>query len=288
MEIGERIKLIRELRGFTQAYVCKIIGWNKTALSRIELGKIIPRRDTIEKIAKALDIEYETLMGITEEIAKSIKKIKKNEFDLIIDLSDKMIFYFGRLEKNIDKKRIIDIINEINYHSLSLKGLSIKEIVKKLNIHEEVYEKINKNEIGILTFRELLNSLNENNLSIFDMIEPFKEESDLPVVQFIIRELESFLNNLYIRPKYNNFIPIHFKSFDEIISMYHPDKAILELITDKKNIELMKINIDEVLWLIRIPVMPGMEFSKQDYIDMLYLYRKAHQKKQEGDNVKSD
>lgn len=44
-----------------------LCGIGRTQLSRYGLGKICPRADSIAKIAKALDVSVDFLMGLTDE-----------------------------------------------------------------------------------------------------------------------------------------------------------------------------------------------------------------------------
>ena len=56
MQIGERIKYLRETKGFTQVELAKRIGIHSVSLSRYERGEEIPNDAMIEKIAAALEV----------------------------------------------------------------------------------------------------------------------------------------------------------------------------------------------------------------------------------------
>lgn len=60
------IREIREKKGISQNRLAKIVGVSQSALSDIESGKTKnPRFSTIMKIAKALNVSIETIMGRT-------------------------------------------------------------------------------------------------------------------------------------------------------------------------------------------------------------------------------
>lgn len=55
--IGERIGKLRKARGFTQSKLAEQIGLDNSHLSRLETGKHYPSLDSLEAMAKALDVE---------------------------------------------------------------------------------------------------------------------------------------------------------------------------------------------------------------------------------------
>jgi len=61
-ELGDEIKRIRGERGISQRTLARKAGLSNTTLAYIEAGETNPRPDTLEKIAKALDISYEELL----------------------------------------------------------------------------------------------------------------------------------------------------------------------------------------------------------------------------------
>ena len=66
-EIGERVQNIRRLRMWTQARLAKEAGVSPTTVSGVETGKIgRPHFGTIGKLARALDVAPEELLGSRE------------------------------------------------------------------------------------------------------------------------------------------------------------------------------------------------------------------------------
>jgi transcriptional regulator with XRE-family HTH domain len=69
MDIGERIKVIREFRGMTQRELGLAVGYDtKTARARIsqyEIGNRVPKEDTLLALAKILRIDVQAIRNYT-------------------------------------------------------------------------------------------------------------------------------------------------------------------------------------------------------------------------------
>jgi SOS-response transcriptional repressor LexA len=104
MDIGNKIRIIREIKGITRNQLCKATGYTPTYISRIERG-LHPKLplDTLEKIAKALGMEISEVISweppkleskaekpestegvawvpVLKEIPSNLSKAKLNEF----------------------------------------------------------------------------------------------------------------------------------------------------------------------------------------------------------------
>ena len=69
---GARIKEIREQKGLNQEQLSEIIGIESRHLSRIETGKSFTTLENIEKIAKALNVNINTLFTFQHKQDKNI------------------------------------------------------------------------------------------------------------------------------------------------------------------------------------------------------------------------
>lgn len=69
---GARIKEIREQKGLNQEQLAEIIGLESRHLSRIETGKSFTTLENIDKIAKALNVDINTLFTFQHKQDKSI------------------------------------------------------------------------------------------------------------------------------------------------------------------------------------------------------------------------
>lgn len=59
--LGARIKEIRKAKGLSQDRLSESVGIDPKHLSRIEVGKSYPYMETLESIAKSLDVEIKDL-----------------------------------------------------------------------------------------------------------------------------------------------------------------------------------------------------------------------------------
>ena len=57
MIVGERIRMVRESKNLSQGDIEKRTGLLRCYLSRVENGHTVPAIETLEKIARAMDIE---------------------------------------------------------------------------------------------------------------------------------------------------------------------------------------------------------------------------------------
>ena len=78
-KLGLRIKELREKRGLTQLKLAEILNMEASNLSKIERGVQIPKEESLEKIAAALDVEVRELFnyGYFENKKDLIAKIDK-------------------------------------------------------------------------------------------------------------------------------------------------------------------------------------------------------------------
>jgi len=62
MELGEKIKQLRQEKGYSQTFLEKKCGVNAKLLSKYENNRIIPTADTLKKIAEGLEISADYLI----------------------------------------------------------------------------------------------------------------------------------------------------------------------------------------------------------------------------------
>lgn len=81
--IGQRLKEIREKRGYTQEYLAKKIGKTKRTISSYENDASNPHIDDLILICKALSISADYLLGIS-----NIPRKYNDESNLTFDIDD--------------------------------------------------------------------------------------------------------------------------------------------------------------------------------------------------------
>ena len=84
MDIGKRIKTLRDERGLSQVKLASAVGVAKATILRIEAGKQNPSAKLLGRIAKELNVSADYLLGLkvtAEEIPAEILKVCKLAVD---------------------------------------------------------------------------------------------------------------------------------------------------------------------------------------------------------------
>jgi transcriptional regulator with XRE-family HTH domain len=76
MQIGERLKVIREAKNMSQGDVEKKTGLLRCYLSRCENGHTVPSIDTLEKWSRALDVSMSQLFAENGQAEKLLPAFK--------------------------------------------------------------------------------------------------------------------------------------------------------------------------------------------------------------------
>lgn len=74
MEIGERLKAIREQKDLSQGDIEKRTGLLRCYISRVENGHTVPAIETIEKLARAMEVPMYALFYEAEPPASNYQK----------------------------------------------------------------------------------------------------------------------------------------------------------------------------------------------------------------------
>ena len=83
MEIGHRLRMLREEKNLSQGDIEKKTGLLRCYISRVENGHTVPAIETLEKIARALDLPLYRLFYTGDkppEIRKSLKLSREDLF----------------------------------------------------------------------------------------------------------------------------------------------------------------------------------------------------------------
>ena len=73
MDVGDRLKQFRELRGLSQGKIEERTGLLRCYISRVENGHTVPSVETLEKFARALNMPLYQLLYEGEKPPKSTK-----------------------------------------------------------------------------------------------------------------------------------------------------------------------------------------------------------------------
>ena len=79
-KIGERLKEIRKLRGFSQERLAEKVDISPRYLSRLEVGQKTPSIDTLARLAEALEVQVWELLdyrheGTMKELRETMRKL---------------------------------------------------------------------------------------------------------------------------------------------------------------------------------------------------------------------
>lgn len=106
MNVGEKIREVREAKGMSQKEVALTLIMNPSQYSKIENGKVDPQFSSIEKIAKALGVDIADIFN-SNKVISDIDSFDKS-------LVEK-IQLIEQLEEN-QKKSIFSIIDMAIYN----------------------------------------------------------------------------------------------------------------------------------------------------------------------------
>ncbi|MEL7124394.1 MAG: helix-turn-helix transcriptional regulator [Bacteroidota bacterium] len=115
MDIGSKIKGIREAKGLSQKQVITAIGMGAAQYSRIETGKTEPSLGSLEKIAQALGITLAELFADKEQPTEvnSTDKTLMEKVKLMESLEEKeKRTLFTILDAFVSKKRLKDALSD--------------------------------------------------------------------------------------------------------------------------------------------------------------------------------
>jgi len=103
--IRKELKKLRSARGWNQVAMAKQAGITQAALSQIENGHRMPSLLVLKKLANALNVTVEELMGEPDYQYADEKKLKAfyRKYHFLDDLSDK------------DQKIILEMIERLKY-----------------------------------------------------------------------------------------------------------------------------------------------------------------------------
>lgn len=102
MEIGQRLRTLREERSFSQGDIEKATGLLRCYVSRVENGHTVPTVETLEKWARALDMPLYKLMYEGDEPPKPRKLVGEADKDLW-GQTKKEASELARLQRNLGK-----------------------------------------------------------------------------------------------------------------------------------------------------------------------------------------
>ena len=111
MNIGLRLRELRQARQFSQGDIEKRTGLLRCYISRVENGHTVPSIDTLEKCAKALDLELYQLFYSGAGKPKAVK-VETPQFE---GQEKKLVEHFRRMPEP-DQKWFLGLARETTRH----------------------------------------------------------------------------------------------------------------------------------------------------------------------------
>lgn len=89
--IAINIKRLRKIMGYTQSDLAELVGVDASTIGKIESGIQFPRTDTIDKLANALNVDYEVLFKNNANVSENTNDILTSLMLLLKSYSDKKL-----------------------------------------------------------------------------------------------------------------------------------------------------------------------------------------------------
>lgn len=115
MNLGQKIKKLRELKNLTQLDIADRLGMTQSAYSKMEVGTVDIPFTKLEALATILNIPIENIIGFNEHMVFNLKNNKKANGVVINQISQ-------------SEKKLYDEYIE----SLKVENLYLKNIIEKL------------------------------------------------------------------------------------------------------------------------------------------------------------
>lgn len=114
MFLGHRLRELREKNGLSQEKLGKLTGVTKVSICGYELGKKTPSANQLDRIASALDVTTDYLLGrdttetyIGENEQTYHIAVSKEEIRILLEMRKRKDLYYRLLT---DPKRTLDLI----------------------------------------------------------------------------------------------------------------------------------------------------------------------------------
>ena len=116
MHIGDRIRKARTAQGLSQKEVALSIGMDQSQYSKIERGMTDPAMSTVEKIVKAMGLEWTTFFqenSFSQEINSQQKSIMERlRLIELLDEKEKLSL-FTILDAFVSKKKLTNALENV-------------------------------------------------------------------------------------------------------------------------------------------------------------------------------
>jgi len=128
MDIGDKIRKVRELKGLKQEYVASKLGLSVTAYGNIERNESSLTFDRLEEIATVLEVTVQDILNIPEQLnIHSVNNAHQVGFNHHTTINDNRTCTEGEAEAY--KQTIANLIKEVEY--LRQQNLQLIDVLSK-------------------------------------------------------------------------------------------------------------------------------------------------------------
>ncbi len=118
MSVHEKIRLVRQAKGWTQAYLAEKLEMSVNAYGDLERGESDIKLSKLERIAELLDVELTDLLGSTEKSVFYLSGTKNNQSHWRVgEHSQESLILTHELEKskqlNEQQSKEIELLKEV-------------------------------------------------------------------------------------------------------------------------------------------------------------------------------
>lgn len=90
IDTGERIRALRKQRNMSQDELAELASLNRVTIAKYESGRVEPGVNALARIADALEVSADVLLGRAEEPAEPIPHPRTDESKIISECVDRM------------------------------------------------------------------------------------------------------------------------------------------------------------------------------------------------------
>ncbi|MBO5449757.1 MAG: helix-turn-helix transcriptional regulator [Ruminococcus sp.] len=84
--LADKIKLLRESVGMTQAELARILGLSRSGVNAWEMGLSIPSTQYVVELAKTFSVSTDYLLGMEDTSTISIKGLTEKQVSAVLDV----------------------------------------------------------------------------------------------------------------------------------------------------------------------------------------------------------
>ncbi|WP_340701590.1 helix-turn-helix transcriptional regulator [Brevibacillus borstelensis] len=115
LTLGEKLKNLREQRGWTQSQAAERIGISSQVVSNYERNYRSPDKETLSRIAKVYNCSLDWLLGVTDNPDRNDDYSPFNKKDTSLSEFESLFFYELDKLSDEDKQKALEHVRYLRY-----------------------------------------------------------------------------------------------------------------------------------------------------------------------------